>query len=50
LFVWGRADYEDVFGKKHFTQWCYQFRPERHDGKNLRVSLIQWGPYNGTDE
>jgi hypothetical protein len=50
LFVWGRADYEDVFGKHHFTQWCYQFRPERHDGKNLRVGLIQWGPYNGTDE
>jgi hypothetical protein len=50
LFVWGRADYEDVFGKHHFTQWCYQFRPERHDGKTLRVGLIQWGPYNGTDE
>lgn len=22
LYVWGRVTYEDVFGEKHFTQFC----------------------------
>ena len=26
IFIWGRADYEDIFGgtAPHFTQWCYR--------------------------
>jgi hypothetical protein len=50
MFVYGRADYEDVFGKSHYIQWCYRIRPDRHDGKKLRVSLIQSGSYNHSDE
>jgi hypothetical protein len=48
--IWGRADYEDVFGKPHFVEWCYRLRLERHDGKNLRAHFIQWGNYNRTDD
>lgn len=50
MFVWGRADYEDVFGKPHFIQWCYRLRPDRHDGKRLRVSFIQSDSHNLSDE
>jgi hypothetical protein len=50
MFVWGRADYQDMFGGRHFIQWCYLIRFERHDGKNLRAHFIQWGDYNRSDE
>ena len=46
LLIWGRADYEDVFGHAHFAEWCYEVRFERHDGKKLRAGFIQWGDYN----
>jgi hypothetical protein len=51
ILIWGRADYEDVFGKKHFVEWCYQLRfsrPWRH--QRLAASFIQWGDYNRSDE
>jgi hypothetical protein len=48
-FVWGRADYEDVFGRPHFTKWCYVLRFERHDGEKLRAHFIQWCDHNSTD-
>jgi hypothetical protein len=50
VFIWGRADYEDVFKRKHFIEWCYQLRFESHDGKNLRAHFIPWGDYNRSDE
>lgn len=34
IFIWGRADYTDVFDKAHFVEWCYRLRLDRHDGKN----------------
>ena len=43
MLIWGRAHYEDVFGGKHFVEWCYRVRFDRHDGKTLRAQLIQWG-------
>lgn len=49
LFVWGRADYEDIFGQRHFAEWCYKVRFEDHRGKGLRAGFIQWGDYNHTD-
>jgi hypothetical protein len=49
FFIWGRAEYEDVFGRSHFVEWCRQLRLERHDGKELRAHFIQWGDYNRTD-
>lgn len=49
VFIWGRADFEDVFGKKHFIEWCRRLRFDRHDGKKLRASFIQWGDYNRSD-
>jgi hypothetical protein len=48
VFIWGRADYEDVFGKPHFIEWCHQLRLEAHDGK-LRAGTFQWGDYNRSD-
>lgn len=50
IFIWGRADYEDVFGGAHFIEWCYRVRMECYDGKCLRAHFIQWGEYNRTDE
>ena len=50
MLIWGRADYEDVFGKSRFVEWCYRVRFDRHDGKELRASFIQWGEYNRSDE
>jgi hypothetical protein len=50
VWIWGRADYEDIFGMKHFVEWCYQPRFDAHDGKRLRVTFIQWGDNNRTDD
>lgn len=50
MFIWGRADYEDIFGNPHFVQWCYKLRLERHTGEKVRASFIQWGDYNRTDQ
>jgi hypothetical protein len=49
FFIWGRAVYEDIFGREHFVEWCRQLRFDRHDGKTLRASFIQRGEYNRTD-
>lgn len=46
ILIWGRADYEDVFGKRHILEWCRQLRLDRHDGRTLRANFIQWGEYN----
>lgn len=50
FFIWGRAVYEDIFGREHFVEWCRQLRFDRYDGKTLRASFIQWREYNRTDE
>jgi hypothetical protein len=49
-WIWGRADYEDIFSAAHFVEWCYMLRFDAHDGKKLRATLIQWGDYNRTDD
>jgi len=28
LYVYGRCEYDDVFGKKHFTEFCDVYQPE----------------------
>jgi hypothetical protein len=48
-WIWGRAEYEDIFGRPHFLEWCYVPRFDAHDGKRLRVTFIQWGDYNRSD-
>jgi hypothetical protein len=48
VFIWGRADYEDIFGKPHFIEWCHELRLEAHDGR-LRAGSFQWGEYNRSD-
>jgi hypothetical protein len=50
ILIWGRADYEDIFGGHHWIEWCRQLRLDRHDGRNLRANFIQWGDYNRSDE
>jgi hypothetical protein len=51
MWIWGRAGYEDVFGKPHFSEWCYQVRFSRHiRSERMRAQFIQWGEYNRTDD
>jgi hypothetical protein len=50
IFIWGRADYEDIFQQSHFLEWCYRLRLDRHDGVNFRANFVQWGDYNRTDK
>lgn len=50
VLIWGRADYEDVFGEKHFVEWCYRVRLLAPDKKMLRAEFIQYGDFNRTDE
>ena len=41
ILIWGRADYEDVFGQKHFVEWCHQLRLDRHDGKKRSSHFLR---------
>ena len=49
MFIWGRADYEDIFGQSHFVEWCRQVRFECHKGGKLGADFIHYGAYNRTD-
>ena len=49
VLIWGRADYEDIFGELHFIHWCYRLRLDDHKGDGLRATFIQWGDYNLSD-
>jgi hypothetical protein len=49
ILIWGRADYEDIFGRKHFVEWCHVLRLSRSGGERLRPSTIQFGKYNRSD-
>jgi hypothetical protein len=49
MLIWGRANYEDIFNRRHFIEWCYRVRFDRHDGKTISAHLIQWGDYNRSD-
>jgi len=51
ILIWGRADYEDVFGGTHFIEWCYQLRFSRPIRKErMTAQFIPWGTYNRSDE
>ena len=50
ILIWGRADYEDVFGQRHIIEWCRELRLDRHDGVHLRATFIQRGEYNRSYE
>lgn len=52
IFFWGRADYSDVLDdrRRHFCEWCYRAEFSSLDANTLRVTFIQWGRYNRTDE
>jgi hypothetical protein len=50
ILIWGRADYEDVFCRKHFVEWCYRLRLSRTGGKKMSAECIQWGDYNRSDK
>lgn len=52
ILIWGRADYEDVFGRNHFVEWCYRLRFSRPGAatERMRATFIQWREYNRTDE
>jgi hypothetical protein len=51
ILIWGRADYEDVFQKKHFVEWCHRLRLSRPvRDERMGASTFQWGDYNRSDE
>jgi hypothetical protein len=50
MFIWGRADYFDVFDAPHFVEWCFRIRFDRHDGRTLMVRFIHHGKHNRSDE
>ena len=51
IFVWAKAEYEDTFGEKHFTENCYrlQFRAKGQYCP-IEASFIQCGSQNCADE
>jgi hypothetical protein len=50
ILIWGRADYEDIFERKHFVEWCHRLRLSRSGGERMRAGPIQWGEHNRSDE
>jgi hypothetical protein len=49
--IWGRVDYEDIFGDTdpHFTEWCYrlQFTDAGHE---ISIQFVAFSDYNRSDE
>jgi len=50
ILIWGRADYEDVYGKRHFIEWCHQLRFSRPTDERMRAGFIQWREHNRSDD
>jgi hypothetical protein len=56
IFVWGRADYKDIFDATtpHFTKWCYRLVFHWDRGKPFLkppdIQPVAFGTYNGSDE
>lgn len=50
IWIWGRADYRDVFGKPHFVEWFYELTFDAIDGHSLRARYLQAGDHNCTDD
>lgn len=46
IVIWGRADYQDVFNKHHFIEWCYQIQFSADSLNALRVNFIRWHEYH----
>jgi len=46
LLIWGRADYWDVFGQGHSTEWCYQIGFTLTKTKELIATFTQYGEHN----
>lgn len=49
VVVWGRVDYEDIFGGTHYTYWCKRMNFTR-DARGVSAEFITVGDYNGSDE
>jgi hypothetical protein len=51
LFIWGRADYRDVFdsSKPHFTEWCYRIHFHMRPDNKIQTQFIAHGRYNNSD-
>jgi hypothetical protein len=50
IYVWGRADYQDIFGNtpRRFTEFCYRiyFHPIHNE---VKVQFVPYGDYNKSD-
>ncbi len=51
IYIWGRADYLDVFDptSPRFTQFCYRIHFRRSEG-HVRTQFIAYGDYNKSDQ
>ena len=49
IFVYGRAEYDDVFGNPHWIEWCKELRFERHGTDRTTASFVQKGRHNRAD-
>lgn len=51
IYIWGRTEYEDIFGQSHWMRFCYRLHVE-----DIRAERFGWrhrttyGRYNGTDQ
>jgi hypothetical protein len=51
IYIWGRADYEDIFEAHHYTQFCYRLSVEVAEGNPFGWRhRTYYGPYNRTDQ
>lgn len=48
IYLWGRADYRDVFNYKRFTTFCYRVQFSIHD-QSVGYLFVPYGSYNRTD-
>jgi hypothetical protein len=49
LFIWGRAEYKDVFDKVCFSECCY-LAVFFEEPQGIDIKFVQWGPYNRTED
>jgi hypothetical protein len=51
ILIWGRADYQDIFGVKHFVEWCHRLRVSRPiRSERMQATTFQWGEHNRSDD
>jgi hypothetical protein len=50
IFIWGRAEYSDVFDSSHHTQFCFRLDIQTVPSAADWMGFVHYGDYNGSDE